>query len=80
MDLEKLADDDALMEIGRKAIEDVLISYRDSRISMPSRNNGLVVRERDGKGSAIIRLGPETAVRIALRAIAKHLKGTTSGN
>lgn len=77
MDLEKLADDDALMEIGRKEIEDVLISYRDSRISMLGRNSGLVVRERDGKDSTVIRLGPEDAVRIALRAIAKHLKGQT---
>lgn len=73
MKLLEIANNDELMEIGRKAIEDSLISLRDSRTSL-LRNNGLVCFEKDGKPSSIIRLGPEHAVRIALEAIATHLK------
>lgn len=72
-DLANLANNQELLEIGRKAIEDVLIEYRDSRISLMGRNNGLIVAEKDGKRSGIIRLGPEDALRIGLRAIASHL-------
>jgi len=71
--LESIAEDDRLLEIARKEIEDVLVKMRDGRLSMLNRNNGLVIRERDGKDSDIIRLGPEDAVRIGLQAIAKHL-------
>ncbi len=74
-DLTKIAEDEELLEIGRKAIEDTLIEWRDQRLSQPMRCNGLVVRESDGKESPIIRFGPETALRIGLRAIAKHLDG-----
>ncbi len=55
----------------RKAIEDVLVDFRDSRISIV-RNNGLVIREKDGKDSKIIRLGSETALKIGLQAIIKE--------
>lgn len=34
---------------------------------------GLVIREKDGSASNIIRFGPETALRIGLKAIEKHL-------
>lgn len=60
---------DEMLEVGRKAIEDILIEFRDSRISLPFRNNGLVVKEYDGKDSSIIRLGPEDAIRIGVEAI-----------
>ncbi len=69
--LNEIAEDRDLLEIGRKAVEDVLVDWRDSRISMFARGNGLVIREKDGKGSSTIRMGPEDAIRIGLKAIAK---------
>lgn len=75
MELRRLADDPELLyNVPRRAIEDALIEFRNSRISMPMRRNGLVVREPDGSDSSIIRMGPETAVRIALQALADHLE------
>lgn len=73
--LAEIADDDALLEIGRRAIEDALIEMRDSRMSTPGRNNGLVCKEKDGSDSHTIRFGPEVALRIGLGAIAKSLEG-----
>ena len=63
---------DELLEIGRKAIEDVLIEWRDSRLSEFTRGNGVVIREKDGKDSNIIRFGPETALKIGIKAMLKH--------
>lgn len=74
IDLEAISNDDALLEVGRKAIEDLLIELRDQRICQPHRRNGLVVREKDGTDSNVIRFGPETALRVGLKAIADHLK------
>jgi len=68
-DLKRIYENPQMLEIGRKAIEDVLIELRDSRISMMTRGNGLVIREVDGNPSSIIRLGPEDALRIGLKAI-----------
>lgn len=69
----QIASDRRLLEVARKAIEDVLVDFRDSRISL-IRGNGLVVRESDGTESHIIRLGPEDAMRIGLKAITSHLE------
>jgi hypothetical protein len=69
----KLAASDELLEVGRKAIEDKLIEFRDERLST-LRNNGFTVREFDGSASSIIRFGPEVGLRIALKAIVEHLK------
>jgi len=66
-DVAWLLSDEAL-EIGRRAVEDELVELRDARIAQ-LRNNGLVVKERDGSPSDIIRLGPEDALRIGLRAM-----------
>ncbi len=52
------------------AIENVLIEHRDNRISMPLCANGLVVREADGQGSEIIRIGTRVAIRLVLREFA----------
>lgn len=60
---------DELLEIGRKAIEDVLVDWRDNRMSEFNRGNGLVIREEDGRDSNIIRFGPETALKIGLKAM-----------
>lgn len=74
MNLSKIYEDTALLEVGRKAIEQTLIEWRDSRLSEFMRGNGLVIREKDGTDSSVIRFGPETALRIGLMAIEEHLK------
>jgi hypothetical protein len=71
--LRHIVGDPALLEIGRKAIEDTLVEWRDARLSELMRGNGLVIRDANGEASSIIRFGPEMAVRIALGAIADHL-------
>jgi Lar family restriction alleviation protein len=77
---------DEALEIGRKAIEDTLIEWRDERLSEPMRGNGLVIREKDGTKSDVIRFGPETALRIGLKAMlaraalnAAHVLASPSG-
>lgn len=74
LQLLNLADNNHYMEIGRMAVEDALIELRDSRIALLGRGNGLVVREKDGRDSHIIRMGMEHALTIALKAIVKHEK------
>jgi len=74
MDIKDLVDNKELIEVARKAIEDFLIELRDSRISQPFRGNGLVVNEADGSPSHTIRMGPEAAMVIGLKAIVKHLE------
>ena len=69
MNLKELLDNPEMLEIGRKAVEDTLIRFRDSRISVLGRGNGLVICEPDGTASHIIRLGVEDALRIALTSI-----------
>lgn len=73
MKLSEIAKDEGLLEVGRKAIEDSLVELRDLRISV-LRNNGLVIKERDGQNSSVIRMGPEDALRIGLSAIVKYLE------
>lgn len=51
------------------AVEDVLVEYRDSRISMMGPRNGFVINERDGTPSDILRLGTREGLRIALAAL-----------
>lgn len=74
--LDQIAKDDDLLEIGRRAVEQTLIEWRDSRLSELTRGNGLVIREMDGSDSYIIRFGPETCLKIGLKAIADHIKQT----
>ena len=76
---EELLENRELLELGRKAIEDVLVEWRDNRLSEFNRGNGLVIRERDGKDSSIIRLGSETALRIGLKAMLQALKQKYGG-
>ncbi len=72
--LRALADDHELLwTVARFAIEEELIDWRDNRRFM-LRNNGFVIKEKDGTSSNVIRFGPEVGVRIALRAIADHLE------
>lgn len=72
--LRYISGEELLLEAGRIAIENTLIEYRDQCISLPTRNNGLVIRTKDDKSSPVIRLGPEEALCIGLRAIAKKLE------
>lgn len=55
-------------EVARKAVETALIDMRDSGMFV-LRRNGLVVYNRDGGDSSIIRLSTEDALRIGLEAI-----------
>lgn len=72
VDLLKISKDDELLEVARLAVEEELVELRDSRI-FQVRGNGLVIREKDGTNSNIIRLGMEQAMRIGLEAIHKHI-------
>jgi hypothetical protein len=51
------------------AVEEALVQFRDARISTPLRGHGMVIRERDGRDSAAIRLSTDDVLQIALRAI-----------
>lgn len=73
MDIRKVASDDSLIEIGRKAIEDLLVEMRDDRMSMPLHGNGFVIKERDGSPSDIIRMSTPMGLRVALNAICTYL-------
>lgn len=48
------------------ALEDQLIEMRDSRLSMLGPANGLVVREKDGAPSDVIRIPTARAIRAAI--------------
>lgn len=50
------------------AVEDVLIDFRDRRISVMGPANGFVVREADGTESSIMRLGTRQGLKIAIEA------------
>lgn len=77
--LKTIVDSPELLEVGRKAIEDTLVSFRDDRLAVLG-NNGLVIKERDGTPSDIIRLGTEHALKIGLEAIITHLKDIDNVN
>jgi len=68
-----IAQDEDLLEVGRQAIEAALVQFRDDRM-FTIRNNGLVIKEYDGRESTIIRFGPEVALSIGLEAIANALE------
>lgn len=50
------------------AVEDVLVEMRDARMSVIGRANGLVIRERDGELSGVMRLGTRDALSIGIKA------------
>jgi len=70
--LAALADDDELIEVGRKAIEDALVEFRNGHLSEVGRGNGLVIFQKNGTPSDVIRFGPEMALSIGLKAIAER--------
>lgn len=67
-------DKELLYNVGRLAVEDVLIDFRDSGIYLLGRNNGLVVKHKDGTPSDGIRLTIEDALRLGMQAMADHLE------
>ena len=75
MTLSEVIENNEMLEIGRKAVEDALVELRDERISLLDRGNGLVILEKDGSFSNTIRLGAEDALRIALKAIIRKVEG-----
>ncbi len=77
--IQEIIDNPYLLEIARKKVEDTLVEFRDNRMSMFLRRNGLVIKEKDGKDSSIIRLGTEDAIRIGLTAIKEHLESSLQG-
>ena len=51
------------------AVEDVLVTLRDDRLSVIGPANGMVIREHDGSASGVMRMGTREAMRIALDAL-----------
>jgi hypothetical protein len=62
---------DADIRAAWQRIEDVLIEFRDLRVSIPPGHcgHGLVVREADGRESSAIRLRTPEAIRMAVKAM-----------
>lgn len=71
--LRDIASNRELLRVAHRRIEDALIEFRDRRISLLGRGNGLVIREAGGDESSIIRMSVQDAVRMALKAIADEL-------
>lgn len=60
--------DESALTAAHVAVEDVLIDFRNERISVLGPANGFVVREFDGTPSGIMRLGTRDGLRIAIKA------------
>ena len=69
--LQKIIDSPIYLETARKAVEDVLVDFRNNRISI-QRNNGCAIREADGQVSSVIRLSIEQVIQIGLKAIIEN--------
>lgn len=63
---EIVVDDDAL-EVARKAVEDVLIEFRDNGVFVLV-PNGFVIRYRDGSLSDVMRLSTRDGLRVGIKA------------
>ncbi len=67
--------DESALTMAHKAVEDVLIDFRDRRIGVLGPANGFVVREKDGTDSPIMRLGTRDGLRIGIHAYLEALAG-----
>jgi hypothetical protein len=67
--------DEQALEVARKAVEDVLVEFRDRRISVLNCGNGFVVREPDGQDSSVMRLPTRDGLRIGIKAYLSALEG-----
>lgn len=72
-ELLKLSDDLEMLQVARQAIQDVLIDFRDRRISVLGLGSGMVIKEKDGTPSDLIRLTSIEVIRIGLKAMAEKL-------
>lgn len=77
--LRGIAEDRELLRVAHRKIEDALIEFRASGISLFGRGNGLVVRAASGEESSIIRMSVQDAIRLALKAIADELTAKPVG-
>jgi hypothetical protein len=59
--------DDRALSVARRVVEDVLVRFRDDRISTSS-GNGLVIRDADGRLSSITRLSTRDGLEIGIAA------------
>ena len=60
-------DQDALTA-AHVAVEDELVEMRDSRMSVLGPANGLIIKERNGSWSDVMRMGTRDALRIGITA------------
>lgn len=67
-------DQDAL-EVARKAVEDLLIDFRDRRVSILAGGNGFVIREADGAASSVMRFSTSAGLEIGIKAYLEALEG-----
>lgn len=65
--------DPELIRAACVAIGQELVSLRDSRMSLVGSCTGLVIGERDGSRSEIVRMTIATAMEIGLKAMARSL-------
>jgi hypothetical protein len=65
---EQVPIDGFALEVARLHVEDVLVDLRDADMSAPFCGNGLVIRDRNGEYSPIIRLSTREALMIGVRA------------
>lgn len=55
-----------IIETIRKEVEDRLIEWRDGRLGILGRGNGLVIKEKDGTPSNVIRMGTPEVIHYAI--------------
>lgn len=75
-DLRALAAEPIAIEHARATIENRLLEWRESRLSIIG-GNGLVVREADGECSSVMRMSTRDAVTLTLQALADFLEKET---
>ncbi len=72
-ELRKLATDPKILKRIHLTIEDLLVEFRDSGIGLIGPANGLIIKEKDGSSSDVIRLDTRGAVRLTLKTLADIL-------
>ncbi len=61
------------LAVARRVVEDVLVDLRDRRVSVMC-GNGLVIRERNGGDSDVLRLSTRDALQIGIQAYTAALR------
>ena len=60
--------DERGLRAAHMAVQETLVEFRDSRVSMMNAANGFVIREADGKDSSMVRLTTREGLRIGIAA------------